>query len=940
MPTTERTVVTRLVANNDAYDRAMRRSAGETRNLAQAGGVASKQVGQTSSMLRASSEDLRTVGTTAGIAGLALAAGIGYAVKTAMDFDKEMSNLAAVSGATGEEMGVLRDAVLEAGKASVFSASEAAKAASELAKAGISTSDILGGGLTGALNLAAAGNLDLATAAELSANAMTTFKLSGSDVPRIADALAAGANKSAAEVADMGQALSQAGLVADQTGLSLEDTVGTLALFAQAGLKGSDAGTSLRTMLLRLNPSSVEAADAMHNLGLEFYDAEGSFVGISGASELLRTKLAGLTQEQKNQTLQTIFGQDAIRAATILMESGASGVDEWTQAVSDSGYAAEVANQKTDNLAGDLERLKGAIETALIENGSAATGALRGIAGGAEQMIEGFSALPGPLQATGGGILGISTAGLLAVGAFGTLIPKFREVKSVLEGMGSLGQMVGRNMGTIAAGAGIATVALAGITYVWGEHAQAAAEAAAKADRFTEALKQLAETGEDTRDKIIAEELANSKAAGALEKHADAVGAVNRAIIDGQDGLSNMISLYAASDGRVKQWADSMRNGAQAGDEFVQAVIAMIDAGDLDSSGLLDLLTKTKELNNAHGTGSDAARRQKVFEGELSEANRDGAAAAGEHAGAQGDLGVKFDETTGKIEEQKTELETYRDRLKELFDPYFALMNAQDRLKGAQDDLTAAQLEYLAAVKDHGAKSIEAAAALDKLNDAQRGVWEAAVDSESALADLANQVSTGKITYEEAATKVDGMATSLGWSKEQADQMKLALFFATLQAQEFDGDYQARLAIDGYDNVYSKLTVLIALGKTFAEAWRIAVPQAPEGVKPNYGVPGSAGGGMLPEGLSVVGERGMEAVMKHGSNVEVIPNSDTRRMFSNDWAWGDRSYTGGSTSYDNRTFNVTVAIPKGTDVNNPKRLARQLAPDLVREMARLEGSTS
>jgi TP901 family phage tail tape measure protein len=131
-----------------------------------------------------------------------------------------------------------------------------------LAKAGVSTTDILGGGLTGALSLAAAGNQSVGDAAETAASAMTQFKLSGKDIPHIADLLAAGAGKAQGEVSDLAMALNQTGLVASQTGLSINETTAGLAAFASAGLIGSDAGTSFKTMLLRLTPTSGQGAGA------------------------------------------------------------------------------------------------------------------------------------------------------------------------------------------------------------------------------------------------------------------------------------------------------------------------------------------------------------------------------------------------------------------------------------------------------------------------------------------------------------------------------------------------------------------------------------------------------------------------------------------------------------------------------------------------------
>ena len=172
------------------------------------------------------------------------------------DFDEAMSAVEAATHESAANMQLLKDAALEAGARTVYSATEAAAAIEELAKAGMSTEDIINGGLNGALDLAASDGIAVADAAATAAAAMTQFGLSGQDAAHIADLLAAGAGKALGSVGDLSQALNQSGLVAAQMGLSLDDTVGALSALAEAGLIGSDAGTSFRQMLLRLaNPT-------------------------------------------------------------------------------------------------------------------------------------------------------------------------------------------------------------------------------------------------------------------------------------------------------------------------------------------------------------------------------------------------------------------------------------------------------------------------------------------------------------------------------------------------------------------------------------------------------------------------------------------------------------------------------------------------------------
>ncbi|MFJ6616681.1 phage tail tape measure protein [Kitasatospora sp. NPDC091335] len=365
-------------------------------------------------------------------AGLLMLGMFAAAVVTAARFEKAMSGVAAVADATEQQMNQLREAALIAGRDTAFSASEAAQAEAELAKAGVSVDDILSGALKGSLSLAAAGQLDLAEAATISAQAMNTFKLKGADVSHIADVLAAGANKSAADVHGLGESLRMGGLLAQQTGLSLEDTVGVLSAFADRALIGSDAGTSLKTMLQRLVPQSDEARGIMNQLGFSAYDAAGNFVGLTKLAGNLKSSFSNLTPEARNAAMATIFGSDSVRAATILYELGADGVDRYRTAVNDQGAASRMAAVQMDNLSGDLEQLRGALEVALIQGGTAANEVLRDMVQWITRMVNAWSSLPGWLQTSSVALFGIGGALALLAGGLMLVLPKISAFKASL----------------------------------------------------------------------------------------------------------------------------------------------------------------------------------------------------------------------------------------------------------------------------------------------------------------------------------------------------------------------------------------------------------------------------------------------------------------------------------------------------------------------------
>jgi TP901 family phage tail tape measure protein len=378
------------------------------------------------------------------------AVALGVIEKASFTFDKQMSAVDAATHETARNMGLLREAAIKAGADTQFSATEAAAGITELAKAGVSTKAVLGGGLKGALDLAAAGQISVAESAETAASAMTQFQLKGKDVPHIADLLAAGAGKAQGSVHDLGMALNQSGLVASQTGLSIEDTTGTLAAFAKAGLTGSDAGTSFKTMLLSLNPRSKEAATLMKRYNIEAYDAQGNFVGITKYAGKLRQGLKGLTDQQRAAALQTIFGTDAIRAANILYRQGAPGIEKWIKKVNEQGYAADTAARQTDNLAGDVERFTGSLESAFIKAGSGGQQGLRDIVQTAEKAVDAFANLPNAVQSGIVKVLALTTATAGALYVAAKLRKAYVGVQTVL-GLGK-GSVASAAANTVAGG--------------------------------------------------------------------------------------------------------------------------------------------------------------------------------------------------------------------------------------------------------------------------------------------------------------------------------------------------------------------------------------------------------------------------------------------------------------------------------------------------------
>ena len=451
--TASRTVVYRLTADIAGFQAKMAQASASTKKLAD-------DLTGSGESSEASRAKLSAFGDTAGKVGLAAAAGLGVAIAASAKFEQGMSNVQAATHESAANMDLLRQAALDAGQATVFSATEAAAGIENLAKAGVSTADILSGGLTGALDLAAAGEMGVGEAAEVAATALTQFNLAGSDVPHVADLLAAGAGKAQGSVADMGMALKQGGLVASQMGVSLEEMTGTLAAFASAGLIGSDAGTSLKTMLLRLANPSKAAALTMEQFGIAAYDASGNMVSMSNLAGQLAVAFEGQDQATRDAALAVMFGSDAIRAANVLYTQGASGIADWTANVDDAGFAAETAAIRMDNLKGDIEGLKGAFETALIGTGESSQGPLRSVVQSLTALVNAYNDLPGPAKSAAAGILGVTAVAGGGLWAFSKMVTGLAGMRDALSTMGPAGQKAATSLGKVARTAG--GIALAG----------------------------------------------------------------------------------------------------------------------------------------------------------------------------------------------------------------------------------------------------------------------------------------------------------------------------------------------------------------------------------------------------------------------------------------------------------------------------------------------
>lgn len=364
------------------------------------------------------------------IAFAGIAGGLGLAANVAIDFEKQVSAIGAVSGATEQQLEALRSKALQLGSDTAFGASEAALAMEELVKAGLSVDAVLNGAADATVALAAAGGVSLPEAATIASNAMNQFGLTAQELPRVADLIAGAANASAIDVGQFGFSLSQAGAVANLVGLSFDDLALAITAMGKAGIVGSDAGTSLKTMLQNLQPSTDKQKALMRDLGIvtedganQFFNAQGQIRSMAEISGVLNTALAGMTDAQKTMALETLFGSDAIRAAATVAGFGAEGMNALATEMG-KVTAESVAAQRLDNTAGAIEQLKGSAETAAIQIGTALIPTINSLAGFLKDTADAFTALDPGTQET----LLKTLVGLAAAFAAVTVAVKAYEV--------------------------------------------------------------------------------------------------------------------------------------------------------------------------------------------------------------------------------------------------------------------------------------------------------------------------------------------------------------------------------------------------------------------------------------------------------------------------------------------------------------------------------
>ncbi|MFF2890742.1 phage tail tape measure protein, partial [Paenibacillus sp. NPDC057967] len=452
---------------------------------------------------------------------------IAKSVNAAATFESSMARVQAVSGATAAEFKALEDQALSLGATTVFTTAQVADGQSYLAIAGFDANEIIAA-MPGLLDLAAAAQMDLGKAADITSNILTGFRLEASETSRVSDVLAKAFTSSNTSMEQLGYAMKYAAPIAAATGISIEDTAAAIGKLSDAGIQGEMAGTQLRAMLLRLVKPVGEAKDVMEQLNIKTQDAVGNILPFTNILRQVEAAFGGLTQSAQTEAAAMIAGTEAAAGFLTLVSTGADDLDAFANELRDSGGTAQqVAETQMNTYNGALEEMKSALEAVGITVGNDFKPAMRAVVEEVTKMLLGFNEADDSARAfvvtttlATGGAFG------LALGIYGVIVALKALTAAGIASYAALGWV-----GAIAAVVGL--VAGAFVSY------KVEAEAAAEAQRaFNEELSKnpMERTAEDV--KSLSEKLAEIN--GLMEQYRD----IN-AEIDRVNGLKEGLPEYS-----------------------------------------------------------------------------------------------------------------------------------------------------------------------------------------------------------------------------------------------------------------------------------------------------------------------------------------------------------------------------------------------------------
>lgn len=397
------------------------------------------------------SKDFKAVGTAMTAVGTGIGIGLGGAVKTAADFEKAMSRVGALSGATEKELKELTEEARRLGSSTAFSASQAAEGMQYLAMAGFDANQIIKA-MGGMLDMAAAGQIGLGDAANIATNIMSGFNLEASKSAYVADVLTKTFTNSNTTLIGLGETMKYVAPAAASVGWTLEEMAAAAAKLGDVGIDASMAGTSLRAAVTRLASPTGKAKQILKDFNIKTTDAKGRMLPLADILEQMRDKFKNLSEAERAAAVQTVFGTEAMSAMLALMQDP-EGLKQFTNDLKAAGGTAqEIAEKQMDNLHGVVEELGGAFEEVQISLGNALIPTLRALATGLTNVINWFNSLPDGVKSTIATFLALSSvllivggAVLLFIGFIPNMVAGFKALKTVLGGVKLAVSAVGKS---------------------------------------------------------------------------------------------------------------------------------------------------------------------------------------------------------------------------------------------------------------------------------------------------------------------------------------------------------------------------------------------------------------------------------------------------------------------------------------------------------------
>ena len=466
----------------DALQREIIETEQELRNLETEAGKASdslKQIGEAGEILQNVGDKIFDVGATLTTkVTVPIAAAGTAAVKTASDFDSAMSKVAAVSGATGDDLEKLRDKAREMGSKTKFSASEAAEAMNYMAMAGWKTGDMLSG-IDGIMNLAAASGEDLATTSDIVTDALTAFGLSAADSGHFADVLASASSNANTNVSMLGESFKYCAPIAGALGFSCEDTAEALGLMANAGIKSTQSGTSMRSIMTALSSEVKFCSSSFGEMEIATSNADGSMRDLSDILADCRVAFDQMSESEKASAAQALVGKNAMSGFLALMNAAPQDVEKLSSAIANcDGTSLSMAETMQDNLGGQLTILKSQLEELAISFGEILMPVIRSIVTKIQEFIDKLNAMDPATKETIVKVALVAAAMgplLVVIGkvisSVGSLMTFISKVPTIIAGaktaFSTLGAAIGGISAPVVAVIAIVAVLVAAFVNLW-----------------------------------------------------------------------------------------------------------------------------------------------------------------------------------------------------------------------------------------------------------------------------------------------------------------------------------------------------------------------------------------------------------------------------------------------------------------------------------------